>query len=196
MIRFSFKKYFFVLSLIFTFCVSRAENINDNLNGVSDQCFDNDSVCGFNHMPYRIFPANNSLWTVIKLNTKNGQMWKVRYDTNNINKFVRELNNKSLVSKEEEVNGRFCLYRTPRSFMYILLDRVDGRLWYLEYDKEKLFALNESLLSVGSSHDIRFSIYQMPVVDEVMIIDGMDGKIWKVHLSEKQEKCVVRLIDK
>ena len=85
---------------------------------------------------YKLFPTQN-LFTFIKLNTRNGQMWQIEPDKVNKNKAVATLSATSLVSAEEEKNGRFFLYPTTNIFSFILLDQIDGRMWQVSWGREK-----------------------------------------------------------
>lgn len=87
---------------------------------------------------YRLFATNNT-YNFIKLNTRNGQMWQVQWSTENKNRFETSLSEISLVTKEEEKNGRFFLYPTTNTFNFILLDQIDGRTWQVQwnFDAEK-----------------------------------------------------------
>jgi hypothetical protein len=72
---------------------------------------ENESVQINDVATYRLFPTQN-MWTFIKLNTRNGQMWQVQYDVQEDNRGVTYLNLLPLVPKEKEVDGRFTLYST------------------------------------------------------------------------------------
>ena len=80
---------------------------------------------------YRLFPTQN-MWTFIKLNTRNGQMWQVQYHTKN-NQMEDPLSLITLVSSEKETNGRFFLYPTQNRSNFILLDQTDGRVWRVQW---------------------------------------------------------------
>ncbi len=80
---------------------------------------------------FRLFPTQN-MWTFIKLNTRNGKIWQVQYDVQGDNRFETYINLFSLVSKEER-NGRFTLYPTQNLYTFILLDRLDGRMWQVQW---------------------------------------------------------------
>jgi hypothetical protein len=84
---------------------------------------------------YQLFPTQN-MWTFIKLDTRNGQMWQVQYDVKNNNRFVTYLNSTPLAAKEEEVNDRFTLYPTQNMYNFILLDQLDGRTWQVQWSIE------------------------------------------------------------
>lgn len=85
---------------------------------------------------YKLFPTQN-VFTFIKLNTRNGQMWQIQSDKVNKNKAVTTLSTISLASKEEERNGRFFLYPTVNISNFILLDQIDGRMWQVSWGREK-----------------------------------------------------------
>ncbi|BBL02419.1 hypothetical protein A3BBH6_26550 [Alistipes onderdonkii subsp. vulgaris] len=81
---------------------------------------------------YKLFPTQN-MWTFIKLNTRNGQMWQVQYDINGDNRGEYFLSILPLVSKEKEINGRFTLYPTQNIYNFILLDQIDGKMWQAQW---------------------------------------------------------------
>jgi len=84
---------------------------------------------------YRLFPTQN-MWTFIKLNTRNGQIWQVQYDIQGTNRFEVYINSKPLVIKEYEEDGRFMLHSTQNIYNFILIDQIDGRLWQAQWSTE------------------------------------------------------------
>ena len=85
---------------------------------------------------YRLFSTRN-LYTFIKLNTRNGQMWQVQWGTESKYRFETTLSDVSLVYKDEEKNGRFFLYPTTNTYNFILLDQIDGRAWQVQWSTEE-----------------------------------------------------------
>jgi hypothetical protein len=83
---------------------------------------------------YRLFSTKN-IYTFIKLNTRNGQMWQVQWSTGD-NTFQIPLSLTTRVSSEEEKNGRFFLYPTTNIYNFILLDQIDGRVWQVQWANE------------------------------------------------------------
>lgn len=91
---------------------------------------------------YQLFPTDN-YWTFIKLDTRNGKMWQVHFTISD-DGFQGEviLNSSSLLmSDEDEVTGRFNLYRTSNMYNFILLDQVNGKTYQVQWNssKEKRF---------------------------------------------------------
>ncbi len=84
---------------------------------------------------YRLFPTTN-LWTFIKLNTSTGQMWQVQFSMDEDTRFVTALNSDSLATANNAFNERFTLYSTQNMYTFILLDRVDGRTWQVQWSIE------------------------------------------------------------
>lgn len=84
---------------------------------------------------YRLFATRN-MYTFIKLNTRNGQMWQVQWGLENKFRFESTLSDVSRVSEVEEKNGRFFLYPTSNIYNFILLDQLDGRSWQVQWGKE------------------------------------------------------------
>jgi hypothetical protein len=84
---------------------------------------------------YRLFSTRN-MYTFIKLNTRNGQMWQVQWGTESKFRYETTLSEISRVIKDEERNGRFFLYPTTNIYNFILLDQLDGRMWQVQWSLE------------------------------------------------------------
>lgn len=85
---------------------------------------------------YRLFSTRN-MYTFIKLNTRNGQMWQVQWSVKGSEyRFETSLSDIPRVNKDEEKNGRFFLYPTTNIYNFILLDQIDGRAWQVQWGKE------------------------------------------------------------
>ncbi|MFO7851904.1 MAG: hypothetical protein R6X28_05525 [Bacteroidales bacterium] len=128
----------FIILLIFIFVVSstytRANS--QNLEGTTiDSTLNESGLTQITNVGYRLFPTEN-MWTFIKLNTRNGQMWQVQYDVGGDNRFETYLNFVPLVPKEKEENGRFMLYSTQNIYTFILLDQIDGKMWQVQWSIE------------------------------------------------------------
>lgn len=96
---------------------------------------------------YELFETRN-VWTFIKLDTRNGKMTQVHYalDSESYRGEV-ELNTKSLI-KGEGKPGRFTLYPTHNMFNFILLDKVSGSTyqvqWSMKEDTRMVVPIGES----------------------------------------------------
>ena len=89
------------------------------------------------NITYRLFSTRN-MYTFIKLDTRNGQMWQVQWSTKGSEyRLVNTLSDIYLVNKEEEKNGRFFLYPTTNLYNFILLDQIDGRTWQVQWSIEE-----------------------------------------------------------
>ncbi|AHF14701.1 hypothetical protein [Niabella soli] len=89
-----------------------------------------------NAVAYRLFPTQN-MWTFIKLNTRNGQMWQVQFDVKEKNRSVTNLSTETLITTDKETNDRFTLYSTQNIFTFILLDQLDGRTWQVQWSMKE-----------------------------------------------------------
>lgn len=82
---------------------------------------------------YKLYPTKN-MWTFIKLNTCNGQMWQVHFSVNEEGTRGEQILSLSrLAYGNDAVNGRFELYPTENMYNFILLDQVDGRSWQVQW---------------------------------------------------------------
>ncbi len=129
----------FIISLICVLVVSTTNTnaYSNKLEGTTIDSRLNENVSAQNQdaVIYRLFPTQN-MWTFIKLNTRNGQMWQVQFDVEGDNRLETFLNIASLVSKEKEANGRFMLYSTQNIYTFILLDQLDGKMWQVQWSIE------------------------------------------------------------
>ena len=114
----------FALTIMQSFAQVDTEQSNDQFTQIT------------NAVTYRLYPTKN-MWTFIKLNTRNGQMWQVQYAINDDNRFETNLSSIALVPEYKEVNNRFNLYRTQNMYNFILLDQIDGRTWQVQWSIEK-----------------------------------------------------------
>lgn len=90
----------------------------------------------YTYSAYQLFPTQN-MYTFIELDTRNGKMWQIQWHTESKSRFSNVLSDISLVNKDEEKNGRFFLYPTTNLYNFILLDKVDGRTWQVQWGKEE-----------------------------------------------------------
>lgn len=96
---------------------------------------DNTSSQNTNAVTYRLFPTQN-MWTFIKLDTRNRQMWQVQFSMKSDSRFVTNLSSEALVSKDKEANDRFTLYSTQNMYTFILLDQLDGKTWQVQWSTD------------------------------------------------------------
>lgn len=87
----------------------------------------------YNIEHFKLVPTQN-IWTFIKLDTQTGQMWQVQYSVNdNEGRLEYDLNPYPLLTTAKKVNGRFELYPTQNIYNFILLDRIDGKIWQVQW---------------------------------------------------------------
>jgi len=117
------------LFCVFIICFSTFSTFSQSASVIPSQNISSDSAVVF-----RLFSTKN-IYTFIKLNTRNGQMWQVQWSTGN-DSFQIPLSLTSRVSVEEERTGRFFLYPTTNIYNFILIDQVDGRVWQVQWSTE------------------------------------------------------------
>jgi hypothetical protein len=120
------KTFFLVTTFSLTVMLTFAQNTSEGpIQNISTD----------NNVEFRLFSTKN-MYTFIKLNTRNGQMWQVQWGTESKYRFENILSDISRVNTEEERNGRFFLYPTTNIYNFILLDQIDGRAWQVQWGKE------------------------------------------------------------
>ena len=127
-------KHIIILIFVLTISTTIAQAYSNKFEDIAIGSSINENISVPNHdsIIYRLFPTEN-MWTFIKLNTRNGQMWQVQYDINGDNRFEIYLNLAPLISTEKEVNGRFTLHSTQNIYTFILLDQIEGKMWQVQW---------------------------------------------------------------
>ena len=86
--------------------------------------------------PYRLYPTTN-IWTHILLDTRNGRAWQVQYSVGDAPSMKVDINKSSLLPEgAAPENGRFALYPTLNMHTFLLMDRVDSRIWQLQWSND------------------------------------------------------------
>lgn len=96
-----------------------------------------------NHSPkYIIYPTDN-LWTFIELDTEFGWLYQVQYSLKGddyrfkVPISYEDLRVGSRYHADDVISGRFELYKTQNMYNFILLDKIDGRTWQVQWSMEK-----------------------------------------------------------
>lgn len=85
---------------------------------------------------YELFPTDN-IWILLKLDTRNGKINQVHFSVDK--KYYRGefvLNDQPLLpwtEADQEKPGRFTLYKTRNLYNFILLDKINGRTWQVQW---------------------------------------------------------------
>lgn len=104
-------------------------------------CF---SGCGNSNQPaaskvpadvYELYPTKN-IWNFIKLDTSNGRVFQIQFAMEDSKRMSVPINLTPLVDGSGERPGRFTLYPTQNIHTFILLDKVDGRTWQVQWSTE------------------------------------------------------------
>lgn len=83
---------------------------------------------------YKLYPTEN-MWTFIKLDTRNGKMWQVQFSVKGNDYRYETVLNATALSLDS-TNGRFELYPTQNMYNFMLLDRIDGKTWQVQWSQE------------------------------------------------------------
>jgi len=94
-------------------------------------CGQSSSVGNASDGVYELYPTKN-IWNFIKLNTQDGRMWQVQYTVSE-----EAARGETVLSDiklaEGGKNGRFALYPTQNMWNFILLDRITGKTYQVQY---------------------------------------------------------------
>ena len=84
---------------------------------------------------YKLYATNN-MWTFLKLDTRNGRIWQGQGSFESDKRYESVLSSTNLSRGENEVNGRFVLHPTTNNFNFIMLDRVKGDTYQVQWSQE------------------------------------------------------------
>ena len=84
---------------------------------------------------YELYPTKN-MWNFIKLDTSNGRVFQIQFAMEESKRMSVPINLTPLVDGSGEKPGRFALYPTQNIHTFILLDKVDGRTWQVQWSTE------------------------------------------------------------
>lgn len=87
---------------------------------------------------YRLFRTQNT-YTLLKLDTRTGQIWQVQWGLDTNRRFTTAINPLVLLPTDSPKgpimlqDGRFTLSPTANIYTFVLLDQVDGRTWQVQW---------------------------------------------------------------
>lgn len=86
-------------------------------------------------MPYKLYPTNN-MWTFLKLDTRNGRIWQVQFSVEGDSYRFESPLNMTILTPDDSKSDRFELYPTQNIYNFILLDRICGNTWQVQWSTE------------------------------------------------------------
>jgi len=82
---------------------------------------------------YQLFPTEN-VWTLLKLDTRNGVISIVHFSLSDDSlRGEGVVNGFPLVREEDQKVGRFTLYPTQNMYTFILLDKISGQTYQVQW---------------------------------------------------------------
>lgn len=86
---------------------------------------------------YKLYKTQNT-WTFIKLDTQTGKTWQVQFSVQGSSYRYQVVLDKTskLSSSDLVISGRFELYPTDNMYNFILLDRINGRCWQVQWSQD------------------------------------------------------------
>lgn len=82
---------------------------------------------------YKIYPTEN-MYNLLKLDTMTGQLYQVQWNLDDDKEFES-----TIISTDLSYNtgcGTFELYPTQNMYQFLLLDKVSGRVWHVQWGLE------------------------------------------------------------
>lgn len=83
---------------------------------------------------YNLYSTSN-MYMFLKLDTRSGEIWQVQWNTDPNNIIAVVLSSEKLSNDSKD--GRFELFPTTNIYTFLLLDKIDGRTWQVQWSTEK-----------------------------------------------------------
>ena len=84
---------------------------------------------------YKLYETTN-LWTFLKLDTRTGKIWQVQYSVKGPEYRFESVLNAEDLSYGNTKPGKYELYKTQNMYNFILLDKVEGKTWQVQWGEE------------------------------------------------------------
>lgn len=124
------KRLLFIISMLLSPAVTYAI-IPVQLCNVSEVCDNGDTIAR-----YKLYQTQNT-WTFIKLDTQSGMMWQVQWSLEDDKRFQTDLSLRPLLRiGDKRINGRFSLYPTENIYNFLLLDKISGRTYQVQWSND------------------------------------------------------------
>lgn len=114
------------------------QQMTDSLLSICYQRLTNIEINTSLKQRYKIYPTEN-MYNLLKLDTKTGIIEQIQWSLDNSFEGSVPINSIDLTDGMGYGSGTFELYPTKNMYQFILLNKVDGRTWHvqwgMEYDK-------------------------------------------------------------
>lgn len=82
---------------------------------------------------YKIYPTSN-MYNFIKLDTMTGKLWRIQWSLDNDEEYEVPIDTGNRIPYDGTwVNNRFEVYPTNNIYQFLLLDRINGRVWHFQW---------------------------------------------------------------
>lgn len=82
---------------------------------------------------YKIYPTSN-MYNFIKLDTMTGRLWRIQWSLDNDKEYETPINTRNRIPYDGTwINNRFEVYPTDNIYQFLLLDRINGRVWHFQW---------------------------------------------------------------
>lgn len=85
---------------------------------------------------YKLYKTEN-IYNLLKLDTATGKIEQLQWSLDSSKEGIVIINNEDLTYGMGTVAGVFELYPTNNMFQFILLDKLTGRSWHVQWNTEK-----------------------------------------------------------
>lgn len=84
---------------------------------------------------YKIYPTEN-MYNLLRLDTKTGKIDQIQWSLDDTNEGYVSINSRDLTNGQGYGSGTFELYPTKNMYQFILLNKVSGAAWHVQWGIE------------------------------------------------------------
>lgn len=128
---------FVFMAMLFSFCANaQSENKMDKDSLLADMALRINNIEYQIGAPqrYKLYKTEN-LYTFLKLDTQTGRIKQLQWSLKIGEEFEIYLNSDDLSNRDSDL-GQFELYPTSNMYQFILLDKVNGRTWHVQWGQK------------------------------------------------------------
>ncbi len=82
---------------------------------------------------YKIYPTPN-MYNFLKLDTRTGVIYRIQWSLTDNKRYESYVSRKLLVDLNDDwIDGRFEIYPTTNIYSFLLLDKINGRVWHCQW---------------------------------------------------------------
>lgn len=138
---------------------------------------------------FKLYPTQN-MYTFLKLDTSNGQLWQVQYGVGDVVSSVVVLSNRKISKSVEEITEEY-----NKDYKYwVDIIKKDTVLSPTQIEDWKPISLEKRLAYESIAKNGRYKLYPSQNIYNFILLDVINGNTYQVQWNIDEKKRFVNLI--